>query len=86
MDKHDDHSVIWLHLICCGGPLAIFVLISLAPSLIAFVLTYKVWGLAAGLGLALAGGLVWLRRVRRAARINLGSCPNQIEPARVREP
>jgi hypothetical protein len=86
MDKHDDNGVIWLHLICCGGALLAFVVISLAPTLIAFVLTYKMWLLVAGLGLALAGGLVWLRRVRRAARINPASRPNQIEPAGVREP
>jgi len=83
MDDRDDLKGLWLHLICCGGPLLAFVVISLAPTLIAFVLTYKVWVLAAGLGLALAGGLVWLRRARRLAQPTRHS--DRFEPARTRE-
>lgn len=82
MNNRDDNNAIWLPLICCGGPLLVFAAIGLAPTLIAFVLTYKVWVLAVGAGLALRGFLTWLRRVRRAARINPAGCSNQIEPAR----
>ncbi len=83
MDDRDDLKGLWLHLICCGGPIVVFALIGLAPTLIAFVLTYKVWGLAAGVGLALAGALVWWGHVRRLAQPTRH--PDPIEPARTGE-
>lgn len=73
MQQQDDRRLLWLPLICCGGPILVFAAIGLAPALIAFLLTYKVWVLAAGVGLALAGILVWLRRARRVAWINPAS-------------
>ncbi|MBI3764832.1 MAG: hypothetical protein HY260_23575 [Chloroflexi bacterium] len=82
MSDRDDLKGLWLHLICCGGPIAVFALIGLLPTLIAFVLTYKV--LAAGVGLALAGALVWWGRVRRAARTEPVTHLTRTEPARLR--
>ncbi|MBI5829003.1 MAG: hypothetical protein HZB20_05570 [Chloroflexi bacterium] len=86
MKGHDDFNGLWLHLICCGGPILVFALIGLLPALIAFALTYKVWALAAGAGLTLAGALVWWRRVRRVSQINRACRPDQIKPARARQP
>lgn len=84
MNDENDRHVLWLHLICCGGPLLVIALISLAPALIAFVLTNKVWVLVAGVGMVAAvGTLVWWRRARRVARSAGGH--QQIELARARQ-
>ena len=77
--QNDDvQTSILLAALCCGGPLIAVVVISLAPALISFVLTYKIWLLGVGIALALAGVLAWLRRIRRATQ------PDRIESARVR--
>lgn len=85
MKDHDDFNGLWPLLICCGGPILVFALIGLLPTLIAFALTYEVWVLAAGIGLVLAGVLVWWRRIRRATRSNLPAARNRIEPRRLRQ-
>lgn len=70
MESKDDRGLLWLHLICCGGPLLVVALVTLVPLLVTFVLTYKVWVLVAGVGVAFGAALIWWRRRRCAPHLN----------------
>ena len=77
MESKEDRGLLWLHLICCGGPLLAVALAALVPLLITFVLTYRIWVLAAGIGLALGAALIWRRRRRCASQP--ASSSNQLD-------
>jgi hypothetical protein len=67
----------WLHLVCCGGPLLVVVLVSAAPAVGAF-LTGNLWLVAVA---ALAFILLGARLALRKAGINGGSASQRLDGA-----
>lgn len=83
MESKDDRGSLWLHLICCGGLLIVIAIVSLAPALIAFVVTPmgRVLVLVAGVSVALVAALIWWRR-QCATRLNSPGQLDRVDPAR----
>lgn len=79
MESKDDRGFLWLHLICCGGPLLVVLLITLVPLLVSFVQTYRLWVLVVGIGVVFGTALIWRRRRRCAPRLNPSDYRNEFQ-------